>query len=448
MPATHLTSVDLPAPLSPTRAMTSPLRTSKSTPRRACTAPNRLCTPRSSSSGVSLNASRSFQEVGGAPRRAAPPPWVAGLGDPRRRAVLGVLALADVAGLQEAVLDDGVLDVVLGDRDGGQQDGGRALALVLRAVVGRGLLALGQRDGELGGRVGLLLDRLVDRHALLAGEDVLDALGRGVLPGDRLLAELAGVERRDDRVGQAVVRRQHAVALVARLLEHLLEDRKRLLVVPLGHRLVRALRELAGAVERIEHAVVAVGEQRRVVVRRRAVELGDGGLARAAKALDEALALELADRLVVERDVVVGAAAQRQAVVVDDLRATGVGGVDDGRARTRIEVDEQDDLRAVGQRLVGLAALGGGIALRIDDGVGNTGGLEGLVEIAPVLGLPADRGLRVGQQDGDLVGLGSTGRAAAAAAGARRVVVVAAAGGHSDRRDGADAERQRFGEPH
>ena len=33
--------------------------------------------------------------------------------------------------------------------------------------------------------VGLLLDRLVDRHALLAGEDVLDALGGRVLAGDR-----------------------------------------------------------------------------------------------------------------------------------------------------------------------------------------------------------------------------------------------------------------------
>ena len=47
MPAMVLTSVDLPAPLSPTRATTSPARTSKSTSVSAWTAPNRLLIPRS-----------------------------------------------------------------------------------------------------------------------------------------------------------------------------------------------------------------------------------------------------------------------------------------------------------------------------------------------------------------------------------------------------------------
>src|SRR5256885_10374710 len=122
MPATHLTSVDFPAPLSPTRAMTSPVRTSKSTPRRACTAPKRLCTPRSSSSGCSLTSPGPLlcrfgrRGAAGAPLRSS-----RGLLDPRRGAVLRVLALADVARLQEAVLDDGVLDVGLGDRDRGQE---------------------------------------------------------------------------------------------------------------------------------------------------------------------------------------------------------------------------------------------------------------------------------------------------------------------------------------
>ncbi len=42
MPAMHLISVDLPAPLSPTRAMISPTSAWKSTPLRAVTAPKRL----------------------------------------------------------------------------------------------------------------------------------------------------------------------------------------------------------------------------------------------------------------------------------------------------------------------------------------------------------------------------------------------------------------------
>src|SRR4051812_9067480 len=131
IPATHLTSVDLPAPLSPTRAMTSPARTSKSTPRRACTAPNRLCTPRSSSSGVSLTALAPF--AGGTPPGGGVPSGRVALLDARRGAVLLVLALADVARLQEAVLDDGVVDVGLGDRDRGEEDRRGRRPLVRRA---------------------------------------------------------------------------------------------------------------------------------------------------------------------------------------------------------------------------------------------------------------------------------------------------------------------------
>src|SRR3954447_23755588 len=47
VPATHLISVDLPAPLSPTSAVTSPARTVKSTPCSTCTGPKCLSTPRS-----------------------------------------------------------------------------------------------------------------------------------------------------------------------------------------------------------------------------------------------------------------------------------------------------------------------------------------------------------------------------------------------------------------
>ena len=76
MPAMHLISVDLPAPLSPTSAMTSPLRTSKSTSARACTEPKLFETPRSSSVGVSV-AIAAFMTAGaegvGARRRAPTP---------------------------------------------------------------------------------------------------------------------------------------------------------------------------------------------------------------------------------------------------------------------------------------------------------------------------------------------------------------------------------------
>src|SRR5947207_4092401 len=100
MPAIVLIMVDLPAPLSPTRAMTSPLLTWKSTPASAVTAPKRLKTPFSSSRGCPLIALL-LRRGGGA---AAPPPSVASLPDTCRLAQGRVLPDADVTGLQEAVL--------------------------------------------------------------------------------------------------------------------------------------------------------------------------------------------------------------------------------------------------------------------------------------------------------------------------------------------------------
>src|SRR4051794_13169359 len=70
MPAMHLMRVDLPAPLSPTRAMTWPGATWKFTWYRACTAPKLFDTPRSSRIGSLLLTfslrSRQLRPAGGA----------------------------------------------------------------------------------------------------------------------------------------------------------------------------------------------------------------------------------------------------------------------------------------------------------------------------------------------------------------------------------------------
>src|SRR5215218_11030438 len=74
MPAMHLISVDLPAPLSPTRAMTSPGDTWKSTSNSAWTAPKLLETPCSSRTGVPVTCDSSSrpERTGGAPGGAPP----------------------------------------------------------------------------------------------------------------------------------------------------------------------------------------------------------------------------------------------------------------------------------------------------------------------------------------------------------------------------------------
>src|SRR5881392_2524716 len=72
----HLISVDLPAPLSPTSAITSPSFTSKSTSVSACTEPNDLERPRSWRSGDgSLILAEFLRMTVEAPRRAPPPPY-------------------------------------------------------------------------------------------------------------------------------------------------------------------------------------------------------------------------------------------------------------------------------------------------------------------------------------------------------------------------------------
>src|SRR4051812_19849747 len=201
MPDMTLTSVDLPAPLSPTRPTTSPAPTPKSTLSSACTAPNRLLTPRSSSSG-SVAVAVAFMSgilLSGLARRDA-------------RVLAGALVLrrADLVGLPEAVLDDGVVDVVLGHGHRLEQHRRDVLLPVVGLAVDRaaaGLLALQQVVGQLRGRLGLGLDRLVDRHVLVAREDALDRGQLGVLAGDRPRGRLHAValHRRDRAARGAVV---------------------------------------------------------------------------------------------------------------------------------------------------------------------------------------------------------------------------------------------------
>src|SRR6266508_5515966 len=120
-PSIAFTRVDLPAPLSPTRATTSPALTSKSTSDSACTGPKLLLTPLSARRCLGWASSASLNSL--APPRARgsiviPTTCLAScLLQSSRRAGLGVLGNADVlhgpVGRLEVpvVLEHGVLDV-------------------------------------------------------------------------------------------------------------------------------------------------------------------------------------------------------------------------------------------------------------------------------------------------------------------------------------------------
>src|SRR5579862_9780383 len=174
VPATHLIRVDLPAPLSPTSAITSPIRTSKSTSVRACTDPNDFVMPRSSRSGVSFTVPFLPEADGGARRGASTAARLLLL------AVLLELADADVALLDELVRVEPV-DVRLLDHDRRKRDRRLHLAPVRPERGCLRLLALEQRNGRRRGCCRLLRDRLVHRARLPARDDVLRALNRGVL---------------------------------------------------------------------------------------------------------------------------------------------------------------------------------------------------------------------------------------------------------------------------
>src|SRR5688572_17717860 len=152
-----LTRVDLPAPLSPTRATTSPASTLNSMSLRACTAPKRLDTPVIDNTGVGevVVMLCSLLRQGGAGSAGGPGSAEAGLG-----AGVGVLRGADVGHLVEVVRDDRVLDVVHRDDDRVEQRGRDAL------FVGgcRRVLAVGEGDRVLRGVLGLRLARRVDRR--------------------------------------------------------------------------------------------------------------------------------------------------------------------------------------------------------------------------------------------------------------------------------------------
>src|SRR5579864_1826529 len=398
VPATHFTSVDFPAPLSPTSAITSPLRTSKSTSVRACTDPNDFVMFRRWRRGVSATVgSFPTTETAEAPRK----------GRLRRvqlnglLAVLLVLADAHLALRQEMVREEaGVVRL----RDPHNRKRQRRLAL--RAVLPRGVrlrrLALEERNRGRGRSVRLVGHVLVHGARLPAGEDVLDALRRRVLAAQRDRLQVAGLQVGDHGAGDVVVRRDGAVDLVVRLDEHLGEDRAGVRREPVGHELLRALGELAALEERVQDCVVTALEPERVLVRLAAPELGDDRLRLALERGEDAVRLRRPDGLAVERDVDGRGPAGDLTVVVDRLEALRGEELLDRCGRAVVERGLDDHLGARGEARLRLRLLLLRVVQRVRDHGRHACGLERLGEIGSVELHPADGRLRVRQQDANL----------------------------------------------
>ncbi len=119
-----------------------------------------------------------------------------------------------------------------------------------------------------------------------------------------------------------------------------------------------------------QDGVVTVGEQCGVVVGDGAVHDQHDGLGHvlAGDAVHEALAEQRAHEVVVEAVVVGTLAAERQAVIVDDLDAVRSSvGLDLG-AHAGVQRVHDQDLVALGDVGLGIRELGGVAAVGVDDG--------------------------------------------------------------------------------
>ena len=272
--------------------------------------------------------------------------------------------------LRGVLVVDRVGDVGDRDRDRGGEDGrDRLLGLRVRDrhALGVGHLAVDQLRDRLHGRGRLVLRRLVDGEALVPVEDVLQTLGAGVLTGDRDLAVQALTLEVVDHGARHRVVGDHDGLDVRGLAEHRAELATRGRGVPVAV----LLRDLGPAGGLGEDALVALLEQRGVVVGGRTVDLGvlDALRALDLRALGQGLALHLAHLDVVEGDVEGRAATRREPVVVDRDDA-GLGGLLlDLGAGGRVEVDDHQHLDALGGH-------------RASDGLHLAGGAAGVLDVA------------------------------------------------------------------
>src|SRR5216684_956637 len=413
----HLVRTDLPAPLSPARAVTWPAGRSRSTAYRAWTAPKCFSRPRTSSRG-SVAEGESWvtcatESIVRCPRRCRRARYAAAsinyrlsLGDAVGGAHGGGDRLAERGLVDEAVLDHGRGDLGLVDPQRNQERCGlRAARLTRRRRRGvvdeRGRRSqAGAKDGRQRDRVlGLEIDGLVHGAALVTGEDVFDAPKAGVLAHGRDLVggNVVLLENRDDRVREPVVRLDGGVDLRVRGVL-VLEDGLSLGVVPAGCYLVT---DEGGAVGGLAHrllrygiapddGVVALGEVDRVrvgvlaAVEREDLRAGD---VPRGEAVLEALSDELAHLHVVEAHVVGVGACEDGSVVGDDLDALGRRRRLNRRSGRTVELGHHQDFRALRDVRLGLRNLGCVVALRVVDlelGRAVAGQLEGFRQVRKV----------------------------------------------------------------
>src|SRR5919112_5856817 len=258
MPASTFVRVDLPAPLSPTRAVISPARSVRSMPSRAVIPPKCLLIPSHTTTGSPAVSAAATPPV--PPART--PCTSSSATELHPRQPVAQLLLGVETGIDDRlhVRRVDALDVEI--------RGGDLLGVVVELPVDQialGLVPGQRRDDELSRS--LPLDRVIleDRGRLLPLDDETERVEVGVLAavhGD-LAGEPLALESRDGTARRPVVHRHDGVHLVLGPGEALLHQLLRLGGVPAGRVVLAHHLDLAGVDERLQDLVltllVAVG---------------------------------------------------------------------------------------------------------------------------------------------------------------------------------------------
>ncbi len=248
--------------------------------------------------------------------------------------------------------------------------------LVVDRGVSRNRGASEQLNSCGDGAFGFLHDRLVNSHALSALQDCPQTINSCVLTRGRNGETSVGQHLLCSK-RETIVSNQHTVDIATSSSQQLLKDDAALCVVPVRNGFFTDGLETGIG----DRSLVALLEQRCVVVSRRAMELDDLlALGVATEALDQAFTLGCTHSDVVERHVHVGRATKCEAVVVDVLDTGCSSLLLDGRTRLRVEVDNCQHTNAVGDHLIGdrghVVLVAFGVLDQTLDTCGITGGLN------------------------------------------------------------------------
>src|SRR5579863_6276094 len=265
----------------------------------------------------------------------------------------------------KAIADDGGAEILFIDRDGLQKDGGDGVRAIGDGLGGFRLAAPCENDSGIHGALGERAERLVNGHSLGAADDADDGGQVGVLAGDKDRAgELAFGESLNSAAGGSVVGGDDGGEIAVGFLESGEGGFVSLGFGPLGAPGFVGDGDLVGIGSLCEGELLAFLKLVGVVIELRALEKEKISGWRSG---EHGGALEFASLDVIERDVERRRTVADEAVVADDGNILALGGLDHSSGFFGVVGNDNEDVDAGVEKLIGLLELEVVVALGIFD---------------------------------------------------------------------------------